>query len=123
MTDDTPTRRHAIAERPHGVTPPPYMGQILAECDCPRETACLAAGACLAGAGPIPARTMTPEQLHDTARRINDLRRAGHITADEAERRQIELLDAAMRRSWLPLWQAIVAGVFIGAAIMVARHG
>jgi hypothetical protein len=101
------------------------MGQILAECDCPRETACLAAGACLAGADalPIPARAMTPEQLHDTARRINDLRRAGHITADEAERRQIELLDAAMRRSWLPLWQAIVAGVFIGAAIMVARHG
>lgn len=28
--------------------PQPYMGQIIAECDCPRETECNLAGKCLA---------------------------------------------------------------------------
>lgn len=49
----TPDRANALTARimaALGVTPAPrrYMGQIMAECDCPREAECQAAGRCIA---------------------------------------------------------------------------
>jgi len=47
---DEPVEEFCKLTRSNAPAPRPYMGQTMAECDCPRQDACEAAGRCIAGA-------------------------------------------------------------------------
>ena len=48
LDDADETARAALKGADHPPAPSRYMGQIMAECDCPREAECQAAGRCIA---------------------------------------------------------------------------
>ena len=66
---DEPVEEFCKPTRSNGSTARPYMGQIMAECDCPRQDACEAAGRCIAEATQAERAAIAEGEFHGAAHR------------------------------------------------------